>query len=161
MDRDEDVRVLRLVGDAAHCDPEAEQLGLLWLARTESAPWSKLVLWFDNPAAFGRFLVEALPALYGADEAPPDLVERVLPMLPALQEEGVTEALLQELAQLMGDAVELQWLGRFTDLCAADTEATQRVVEAFRLDQGQEGASPVDEDEADEFAQYLSGWFEA
>lgn len=161
MDRDEDLRLLRLVGDAAQCDPEAEQLGLLWVARTEAAPWGKLVLWFDNPAAFGRFLVEALPSLYGTDEAPSDLVERVLPMLPALQEEGVTEALLQELGQLLGDAVELHWLGRFVDLCAADTEATQRVVEAFRRDNGQEGAAPVDPDEADEFAHYLSGWFEA
>lgn len=151
---------LRLLSEAATCDSQADRLGVLLLATTEEPSWPRLVLWFDNPLAFGQFLVEALPEFYCGEDDVGDLVERLESLLPAMVADGVTQELLDELDSWLNRWVTIAWLGSFGDLCIADTEATARVVEAFRMDQGQDGADPVLPDEADDFADYLTLWFE-
>lgn len=160
MEHEPSSAALRLLSEAATCDAQADRLGLLLLATTEAASWPRLVLWFDNPLGFGRFLVEALLEFYCGDDDTSDLVERLESLLPALADEGVTQGLLDELNAWLDRWVSIQWVGGFGDLCAADTETTERVVEAFRMDQGQDGAEPVQPDEAEDFAEYLTLWFE-
>jgi hypothetical protein len=81
-------------------------------------------------------------------------------MAQVIRDESLTQAVLDELNEYLASWILIEWLGSFDDLCAADTEASQRVVEWFRADRREDGGDPVTPDEAPDFAEFLGGLFD-
>lgn len=150
-------RPVRLLHEAGSCDPDVASLGLLLTVATRAAAGRALVLWFESISGLSQFLLEAFPALFCKEEEVEGLVELLAPLMPVLEAEGLTQPLLDELNEYTHNWATLEWLGTFEDLCAADTEVTQRVVAWFRADRRQDGEDPVTEEEREDLVEFLAG----
>jgi hypothetical protein len=143
----------RMLGAATTCDPDVERLGTLVTGSSATARQLPLVLWFDSASVFSEFLIDALPEVFCGEDDVEDLMEKLIPLADVIREEGLSQSILDELNEYLFSWIKIEWLGTFADLCAGDTEPTRLVVELFR---GGEGAEPIESDEAEEFAEFLT-----
>lgn len=147
---------MKMLLAAVKCDPMALDVGILLSDPDPEIYEHPLVLWFKSSAAFSDFLVEAVPKLFCGEGDLSELMESLSPLARVLREEGITQGLLDEVNDYLRQWLKMEWLGTFTDLCAADTELTRTVVEWFRVQQGDEGGAAIIAEEAEDFAEYLA-----
>ncbi len=147
---------VRLLHEAAVCDADDGRFGILVTLNSAAAHGRILDLWFSSVSTFSWFLVDAFPELFCEEQETEELQENLSQLMPVLREEGLTEAILQELNEYIGAWATMQWLGTFDDACAGDTEPTKLLVELFRADRRQDGDEPVDVEEREDFAEFLT-----
>lgn len=147
---------LKMLAAACACDPDAPGFGVLIEPSSSGVHDQHLALWFETPSAFCAFLTEAFPVLFCGDDDVDELIENLMPLARVIQEEGLSQSVLDELNEYTAQWIRFDWLGTFDDLCAADTEATRTVVGWFRRDAGEEGGAPINSEEVDDFAEFLT-----
>lgn len=157
-DKEQTSLAVKMLHTAAACDPDADGFGVLVTeAARDEVPGRRMVLWFASPTVLADFLLQAYPLLFCRDDNAEELLEKLEPFKAYLCEEGLSQSALDELNEYTEQWTQMEWLGTFQDLCASDTEPTQRVVEGFRADQRDEGNAPVTDEEIEDFIEFLTG----
>ena len=148
---------VRMLHEAASVEPDDTRFALLVTLRAQGGYGRSMVLWFASVSTLSWFLLDAFPEVFCGEDATEELLETLGSLMPVLREEGLTQAVLDELNEYTGAWATLEWLGTLDDLCAADTESTKKIIAWFREDRRQDGDEPVTEEERRDLAEFLTG----
>ena len=120
--------------------------------------------WFPDRASMLAFIEETLPYYPpGRSNLDPDeIATETASVVEKLRIGTVTDhSGIQHLNKVLKTCSQFNWIGTVTDLLAGDHPYAVEVRSAFRSDDDSEGdteGEPIDEDEKEEFFEFLESW---
>lgn len=115
---------------------------------------SRVFVWFETLEDLSAYLTNGLFEGYNVDEDDvEELCAQLSPLASRVRSEGLNPQLLAAINDVVKAVLSVDWWGNFDELLANGTEFSRRISSGF-LDED-DFHKPIQEDEMDEFIDYL------
>jgi hypothetical protein len=144
--------------EAAERDPRGHPFGFL-TGGSFVLDSIRVFVWFKTIEDLLEYLRENEPRAYNLEPGAgrEEFHAELDPLLAQVRAEGLTEPLRGKLNEVIGSHFVVDWWGTYADLRSGQGEIPRQVLDGF-LGEEREGGMLSDDEEEDEFVEYLGTW---